>query len=132
MQCVLGVVIAVAAGLLAVGVVTRTARCAGATLWQYSHLARGRAYAAVRPISKAVGARANGSQEEVQGCEAQPQRHDQRPESRPASSLTPPEDGVWKVLTFVCYVPPLSAVEKQRLLAAWRDGQHAGAGAEHA
>jgi hypothetical protein len=43
-----------------------------------------------------------------------------------ASGSASPEDGVWKVITFVCHVPRLSVEERQRLLAAWGDRPHTG------
>src|SRR5262245_5140119 len=126
MPCVLGLVIAIAVGLLAVWGVTWTARFTGVTLWPYPHLARLRTYVTVRPTTRVAGAQANGSQEEAQGYKVQPRHHDRRFRGGPVSSPPPPEDGVWKVLTFVCYMPRLSAEERQRLLATWRDGHHAG------
>jgi hypothetical protein len=132
MPCVLGLVIAIAVGLLAVCVVTWTARCTGVTLWQYPPLARLRTHVAVRPTARVTGARANGSQEEPQQeYQAQPRHHDCKLRGGPLSSPTPPEDGVWKARTFVCYVPRLSAEERQRLLATWRDGHHAGVEPEY-
>lgn len=68
MPFVLGLVIAIAVGLLAVFVVTWTGRFTGATKRQYSHL-----FAAVRPIAREAGAQANASQAESQVLEAWPQ-----------------------------------------------------------
>jgi hypothetical protein len=132
MSCVLGLVIAIAVGLLVVCVVTWTTRFTGVTLWQSPRLARLRSYVAVPPSARAAGARTNGSRQEARRYTAPPRHHDGRFRGGPVVSLAPPEDSVWKVLTFVCHIPRLSAEERQHLLATRRDGHHAGAGPEHA
>jgi hypothetical protein len=58
--------------------------------------------------------------------------HDLTATGRPTSSPPHHENDVWKVVTFVCHIPPLSVKERQRLLAAWGDRQPAGEGQEHA
>lgn len=122
MSCVLGLFIAIAVGLLVVCVVTWTTRFPGMSQWLYTHCARWRAYVAVQPVARATGTQ----------YKAQPQHHDCRHRDGSISSLAPPEDDVWKVLTFVYHMPRLSIEERQRLLATWRDSHHAGARPEHA
>ena len=131
MPCALGLVIALGMGFLAIGVVPWTARCTGATLWPYLRRVRLRTSGAGRPIVRAVGTWADGSPSEEQGHTGQPWHRAHRLRGRFASRPTPCEEGVWEVRTFVCYIPRRSVEERQRLLAAWRDSQHAGAGPVH-
>ena len=130
MPCVLALVIAIAVGLLVICVVTWTTRCTGVTLWPYPHLARWRTYGAVRPSANVAGTRAIGPRQEAQRYKAQPQHHDCQLRGEPIARPAPPEDGIWKVVTFVCHMPRLSAEERQHLLATWRDSHPAGAGPE--
>ena len=131
MPCVLGLVIALGVGFLAIYVVPWRARCTGATLWPSLHRVRLHTYGAGRPMVRAVGTRADGSPSEEQGHTVQPWYCAHRLRGRFASRPTPCEEGVWEVRTFVCYMPRRSAEERQRLLAAWRDSQHGGAGPAH-
>jgi hypothetical protein len=110
MPFILGLLIALVVGGLAVGVMTWAGRFTVAPKRPSPNRERLRTLAVVRPLARAAGARTHTSLEAG-------------PEAAPGPAC--PEDGSWKVITFVCHVPRLSVEERQRLLAAWGGSPHA-------
>jgi hypothetical protein len=127
MPCILGLVIVITAGLLAVLVVPWAGRFHRATKRQYPNPERWLAFAAARPLAREASARANTSVPfSPDGVQCWMTSHDLAATGMPASSPTQREGSAWKEITFVCHMPRLSAEERQRLLAAWGDGHRGG------
>ena len=173
MPFILGLIIAIVIGTLAVLIVPWTGRFHKATKRQYPNLGSSLTFAVARPVPQEANAPANASRQASQGFEASPQHyedpylmgydvvgaeldecagnfclepsemtastvplspdevrcwmtsHDLMATNMPASGSTHPEDNAWKVTTYICHIPRLSAEERQRLLAAWGD-EHRG------
>src|SRR5262245_21071944 len=170
MPFMLGLIIAIAVGTLAVLIVPWTGRSRMATRRQSPNLGRSLTFAAARPVTQEANAWANTSRQASQRFAARSQHyedpylmgydvvgaeleewagnfclepsemtastvplypdgvrcwmtsHDLLATNMPASGSTHPEDNAWKVTTYICHIPRLSAEERQRLLAAWGDG----------
>jgi hypothetical protein len=127
MPFILGVVIAIAVGLLAVLVVPWAGRFRMATRRQSPNLERWLTFAAARPLAQEASARANASVPlSPDGVQCWMTSHDLAATGMPASGFAQREDSAWKEITFVCHMPRLSAEERQRLLATWGDGHRGG------
>src|SRR5215471_14348473 len=113
MPFVLSLVMVIAIGSLAVLIVPWTGRFHMTPRRQRSPLERWLTCAVAPPPAQASSARVNASREESQGLEAVPQYYGD------SCLIDYDEDGAWKVLTFVCHMPRLSAEERQGLLATW-------------
>jgi len=170
MPFMLGLIIAIAVGTLAMLIVPWTGRSRMATRRQSPNLGRSLTFAAARSVTQEANAWANASRQASQGFAASSQHdgdpylmgydvvgaelyewagnvcpepyemtastiplspdggrcwttsHDLMATNMPASGSTHPEDSAWKVTTYICHMPRLSAEERQRLLAAWGDG----------